>query len=491
MMVDKFAPRILVVDDDELIREQLKRLYDSQGYLVDLASSGEQALATFAKTEDIDLVVTDIKLPGISGLDLTLLIRRDYPDLPIIVITGHGALDNAIESFKGGAIDYIVKPFSAAAIQQSTAAAIERSRVFMEIRHLRRRLTKGGEFGGMLSRTPEMHSVFERIRMVAPTDTTVLVEGETGTGKELVAKAIHYHSPRRAGPFIVVNCAGFPEPLLESELFGHERGAFTGAVRTNVGKVEVAHGGTLFLDEIESMSLGMQSKLLRVLEDQQVQRLGTARKIKVDMRVVTASNVPVEKLVADGKMRTDFYYRVNVMPIRLLPLRERRDDIALLVDDFIKHHRVARQKGVTGVSQSVLTRLMNYDWPGNVRELHNVLEKAIVMATKRIVARVELPKRAVTESANGMDSAGTLNLTQWLAEQEKSFLMHQLKSFDGKVALTAKHCGLTVRTLSRKMHQYGLRKNDFQRKVSQPGIDHRVTVDRTIRSLNPSSPRHS
>jgi DNA-binding NtrC family response regulator len=467
MGMDKLTPRILVVDDDDIICQQLERLYTSSGYLVDIATTGEKALERLEKG-DIDLVVTDIRLPGISGVELTVRMRENSPDVPVIVITGHGAMDSAIEVLKGGAIDYILKPFSAAAIQQSTQTAVDKSRVFAEIRHLRRLLKVGGEFSGMLSQAPEMYHVFETIRMVAPTDMTVLVEGETGTGKELVATAIHYQSPRKAGPFITINCAGFPEPLLESELFGYERGAFTGANRTRVGKIELAHGGTLFLDEIESMSLLMQSKLLRVLEDQQVQRLGGNRKIRIDMRVVAASNVPVEKLVAEGKMRNDFYYRINVIPIRLLPLRDRRDDIPLLVDDFLRHHHVAQKKGVTGVSSSVMNALMNYHWLGNIRELQNVLEKAIVHATGRIIERIDLPRSSASD-VRKRDHAGA-SLNQWLEEQEKQFLIQQLKSFDGKIALTAKNCGLAIRTLSRKMHQYGLQKRDFQRKDSQPFV---------------------
>jgi DNA-binding NtrC family response regulator len=469
MGLDKLPLHVLVVDDEDIICQQLERLYISDGYCVDIANTGEEALERLAKG-DIDLLVTDLRLPGISGVELTTRTRKEFPDLPVIVITGHGALDSAIEVLKEGAIDYILKPFSLGAIQQATQTAITKSRVCTEIRHLRQLLKSDGIFGGMLSFTPEMHRVFETIRMVAATDMTVLVEGETGTGKELVATAVHYQSARKSGPFITINCAGFPEPLLESELFGYERGAFTGANRTRVGKIELAHGGTLFLDEIESMSLPMQSKLLRVLEDQQVQRLGANRKIQIDMRVIAASNVPIEKLLAEGMMRPDFYYRINVVPIRLLPLRERRDDIPLLVDDFLRHHRVAKQKGVTGVSPSVMNRLMNYHWLGNIRELQNVLEKAIVFATGRIIEKVDLPRSFASDVPKRIDGT-SIKLTQWLEEQEKQFLIQQLKSFNGKIGLAAKNCGLPIRTLSRKMYAYGLKKIDFHRKDAQPLSD--------------------
>jgi len=464
--MDHLTPQILVVDDEEIICQQLQRLYTYSDYAVEVAHSGEAALERLEK-RDIDLVVTDIRLPGISGVDLTLEIKKKYSDVPVIVITGHAAIDCAVEVLKSGASDFIVKPFGAEAIQESTRAALEKARVFIEIRHLRRSLRGGGEFGGMLSKTPEMHRVFEIVRMVAPTDMTVLVEGETGTGKELVASAIHYHSPRRDGPFATINCAGFPETLLESELFGYEQGAFTGAERARAGKIELAHGGTLFLDEIESMSLLMQSKLLRVLEDQKVQRLGGNRQIHVDMRVIAASNVPLDALVAQGKMRSDFYYRINVIPIRLIPLRDRREDIPLLVDDFLRHHRVAIQKGITGMSRGPMSRLMQYHWPGNIRELQNILEKSIVMTTGDVIDKIEMPMLSpVAEDRRALDPlANTLN--DWLMEHEKQYLIQQLGSYQGKIALTAKNSGLGIRTLTRKMRQYGLEKKDFRPKADQ------------------------
>ncbi len=484
--MDQLSPHILVVDDEEIICQQLQRLYTYSDYEVEVAHSGEAALERLEK-RDIDLVVTDIRLPGISGVDLTSEIKKRYPDVPVIVITGHAAIDCAVEVLKSGASDFIVKPFGAEAIQESTKAALEKARVFIEIRQLRRTLKGGGEFGGMLSRTPEMHHVFEIVRMVAPTDMTVLVEGETGTGKELIASAIHYDSPRRDGPFATINCAGFPETLLESELFGYEQGAFTGAERARAGKIELAHGGTLFLDEIESMSLLMQSKLLRVLEDQKVQRLGGNRPIQVDMRVIAASNVPLEVLISQGKMRSDFYYRINVIPIRLLPLRDRREDIPLLVDDFLRHHRVAIQKAITGMSRGAMTRLTQYHWPGNIRELQNILEKAIVMTSGAVIEKIEMPTLSpVAEDRRAPDpSANTLD--EWLMEQEKHYLIQQLGSYGGKIAVTAKNSGLGIRTLTRKMRLYGLQKKDFRPKADQDvqPVKESVSNNQLIRPRNP------
>jgi transcriptional regulator with PAS, ATPase and Fis domain len=257
-----------------------------------------------------------------------------------------------------------VKPCNLTSLQVSTRIALEKSRAEMEMRHLRRSLKDGYQFGGILSKTPEMHRIFEIVRAVAPTDMTVSIEGETGTGKELLASAVHSHSSRRDKPFVTINCAGFPESLLESELFGYERGAFTGAFQSKAGKIELAHGGTLFLDEIESMSLVMQGKLLRVLEDQHVQRLGGHTSIHVDMRVITASNVPLEELVAASKMRSDFYYRIGVIPIHLIPLRQRKVDIPLLAHHFLHRHTVGKQKGIKSISRTAIRLLLDYSWPG-------------------------------------------------------------------------------------------------------------------------------
>jgi DNA-binding NtrC family response regulator len=456
-------PNVLVVDDDETIRSQLLRLYTHSGYTVVPVSSAEDALTQLAEG-NIDFVITDIKLPGLSGIDLITNMQENFPDVPVIAITGFKDIDTAVNVLKHGAADFVVKPFDLGAVQESTRLALEKTRVYMEIRHLRRGFKNGSEFGGMLSKTAEMHRMFEIIRMVAPTDMTVSIEGETGTGKELVASAVHYHSGRRDKPFVTINCAGFPESLLESELFGYERGAFTGAVQSKAGKIELAHGGTLFLDEIESISIVMQGKLLRVLEDQKVQRLGGSSSIHVDMRVITATNVPLKQLVAAGKMRSDFYYRVNVIPIHLIPLHQRKVDIPLLVQDFLHRHPVACGKGITSISKQAMRRLLDYPWPGNIRELQNVLERAIVLNAGRSIEEVDLPEVGfdVHQSKSGNGFSAPLN--QWLQEKEKQYLAQKLDDFGGNVGLTAKSCRIGVRTLSRKMRTYGLDKRLFKPK---------------------------
>ena len=455
----KTPPHILVVDDEPLVCQQLERLFTHSGYAVTIAPSAEKAIERL-DNGDIDLVVTDIRLPGMSGVELTKRIQEKSSDVPVIVITGYADIETAVEVLKLGASDYVNKPFSAAAIQESTRAVLEKVEALTEIRHLRHALKDRGEFGGMLSKNPEIHRVFEIIRMVSSTDTTVLIEGETGTGKELVASAIHYQSARRDGPFVTINCAGIPETLLESELFGYERGAFTGADQARPGKIELANGGTLFLDEIESMSVAMQAKLLRVLEARKVQRLGGGRAIQVSMRVIAASNVPLKDLVSRGQMRNDFYYRVSVVPINLIPLRERRGDIPLLVQDFLRQHPVANRKRISSVSDHAMGSLMGYHWPGNIRELQNVVEKAIVLSTGRVIGKMDLPVGgAAAQVGSGSISEG-LPLRQWLNEQEKHYLIQQLRSFGGRIGLTAKNCGVDVKTLYRKMRLYGLHKRD-------------------------------
>jgi DNA-binding NtrC family response regulator len=459
--ISSLIPNVLVVDDDPTIRSQLLRLYSHSGYTVVPVSSAEDALTQLAEG-NIDFVITDIKLPGLSGIDLIAHMQENFPDVPVIAITGFKDIDTAVNVLKHGAADFVVKPFDLGAVQESTRAALEKTRVYMEIRHLRRGLKNGSEFGGMLSKTAEMHRMFEIIRMVAPTEMTVSIEGETGTGKELVASAVHYHSGRRDKPFVTINCAGFPESLLESELFGYERGAFTGAVQAKAGKIELAHGGTLFLDEIESISVVMQGKLLRVLEDQNVQRLGGSANIHVDMRVITATNVPLKQLVAEGKMRSDFYYRVNVIPIHLIPLQQRKVDIPLLVQDFLHRHPVAARKGITSISKQAMRRLLDYSWPGNIRELQNVLERAIVLNAGRTIEQVDLPDVGFEVHQSKGGNAFSAPLNQWLQEKEKEYLAQKLDDFGGNVGLTAKSCRIGVRTLSRKMRAYGLDKKLFK-----------------------------
>ena len=459
---NSLIPHILVVDDEPMLRDQIVRFYSTIGYTAVAVGSGEEALAQLAHG-DIDFVVTDIQLPGMSGAELIAKMKENFSDVPIMAITGYSDINIAVDVLKNGAYDFIVKPFNLTALQESTRIALEKTQVEMEMRHLRRSLKEGYRFGGMLSKTPEMHRIFEIVRAVAPTDMTVSIEGETGTGKELLASAVHSHSSRRDKPFVTINCAGFPESLLESELFGYERGAFTGAFQSKTGKIELAHGGTLFLDEIESMSLVMQGKLLRVLEDQHVQRLGGHTSIHVDMRVITATNVPLKELVAAGKMRSDFYYRISVIPIHLIPLRQRKVDIPSLGHHFLQRHSIGKQKDIKSISRKALRLLLDYSWPGNIRELQNVLQRALVMNAGDTIHHVDLPD-ITNDNPQESEHGVSVPLKQWLVEKEKQYLAQKLNDLGGNIGLTAKSCRIGIRTLSRKMHQYGLDKAVFKQR---------------------------
>ncbi len=328
-------------------------------------------------------------------------------------------------------------------------------------------LPEAHRFAEMVSRSPIMRAVFDSITVLADNDATVLVAGESGTGKELVARAIHFQGRRRKGPFVAINCAAFPDSLLESELFGHERGAFTGAIHDRVGKVELATGGTLFLDEVESISLSMQLKLLRVLERREVEKLGGNRCIKVDMRVVAGTNIDLEQMVGDGRLREDFYYRINVVPLPLPPLRERLEDIPLLVGHILRNNTNAREKGVRRLSRHALDQLRGYTWPGNVRELGNVMERAVLQATEAVIRAVDLPANGWRKGAGETTSALSefeAPLKACLRGVEKAYLSHVLRKYGGSIVLTARHALVDAATLHRKMKRHGLRRKDFRRR---------------------------
>ncbi|HEX5019395.1 MAG TPA: sigma-54 dependent transcriptional regulator [Candidatus Binatia bacterium] len=456
--LQSLVPRILVIDDEPAVRDQLRRLYEQSGYKVETAESAERALKRLAEGP-IDFVITDIKLPGMSGAELIASMHESHPDIPVIAITGYLDIETAVKVLKCGAVDFVVKPFDMTAVRDATAAALERTRVYMEIRHLRRELTNGAEFGNMLSKTPEMHRLFETIRMVAATDMTVLIEGENGTGQDLLASAVHYHSARRDGPLVTVNCAGVPDAVLEQELFGHDHGGYSATAQP--GKIELAHGGTLFLEEIDSLSIALQGKLLSVMEERRIQRPPDRSAAAVDVRVITATSAPLKRLVTEGKMRSDFYYRITVIPIRLMPLRQRSVDIPLLVQDFLHRHPVAAQRRITSVSKQVMRSLLDYSWPGNIPELQNVLERAIVLTTGRVIEKVDIPK---TAWENQPPELGSTTLARWLDQQEKQFLAQKLEQFGGNINVTASSCGIALRSLHRKMQKYGLDKKRFKRK---------------------------
>ncbi len=450
-------PTLLVVDDDPAVRSQLERLYAQSGYAVAAFSSAEAALRRL--DDDIDFVITDIKLPGMDGVQFIAQVHQRCPGLPVIAITGYADIRTAVDVLKLGACDFVAKPFDLAAVLESTRAALESARSAMQVRHLRRWLKERFQFGEMLSQAPQMHRVFELIRAAAPSDLPVLLEGEAGTGKELVAHAIHYHSGRSAGPLVAVRCAGLAPEALELELFGS-----AGAGETRAGKLAAAHDGTLFINEIEALPPPAQIRLLRALEERRVYPLGSGRGARVDARIIAASTERAKTLVAGGRLRADLYRRLNAVPIRLVPLRERAADIPLLARNFLQHHPIARSKRIVDISDKVLARLTAYPWPGNLRELQDRLENAVLLASGRIIEEVILPEMPAPRPEK-IAMAGSASLRQWLRQMEKSYLAQKLEDLGGNVGLTAKSCRIGVRTLSRKMRLYGLDKKLYKEKA--------------------------
>ncbi len=455
--------RILVVDDDPLICEQLTAFYDEAGYTATATCEPGEVVEVLAR-DAYDMAVVDLKMPKIDGITLMQEMRTHAPSLDFIMITGHASIKGAVEAIRMGASDYITKPFDRDEILLATQKVIERRRLLEEIDYLRKQLSERYSFASMVSRNPVMLELFATVEMLAEGDTTVVISGESGTGKELVARALHFQGKRKGGRFVAINCAGLPEQLLESELFGFEKGAFTGATQERIGKIEWASGGTLFLDEIESIPLTMQMKLLRVLENRTIERLGGNRQIPVDIRVVAASNQDLEAAVRNGQMREDFYYRVHVMPLRIPPLRERLEDVPLLAVNFLQNHPLAKQKGIQGMTDQALAQLGGYSWPGNIRELLNVLERAALRTKGDTIQEVDVgPATAgpTSRPANdGQRYAGPLK--EFVRGAERDYLAHVLAHYQGGIGASARHAAIDQATLHRKIKAHGLRPGAFR-----------------------------
>jgi DNA-binding NtrC family response regulator len=462
------ATRILIVDDDPLIRRELEGLCTANGYAVESASNAHDALEKLAASA-FSLALVDMKMPGRDGITLTGEIRERWPAMDVIIITGYGSIKGAVDAMRKGACDYITKPFEPGDILLATQKVIERRRLLDEIEYLRNQLSDRYTFANMVTRDPAMLEVFSTIEMLAQSDVTVVITGESGTGKELVARAIHFQGKRKAGRFVAINCTAVPEPLLESELFGYERGAFTGAMQDRVGKIELANGGTLFLDEVESIPLAMQAKLLRVLEERTIERLGSNRRIGLDMRVVAATNEDLNAAVAAGRMREDFYYRINVVPVKLPPLRERSSDVPLLVADFLRNNPMAREKGINRVADRALEQLMAYSWPGNVRELLNVMERAILRAKGDTIREVDLPGSEPKAAGKHGQADFRLPLRQFLRTAERQYLAQVLEHYRGSIAPAARHALIDQATLHRKIRLHGLRPGEYRRNGRDTG----------------------
>jgi DNA-binding NtrC family response regulator len=454
---------VLIVEDHDRLREQLGQFYEQEGFKVTTAACGEEGIEKLSQ-EKFAIIVSDVKMPGIDGFQLARHVREKYSDTDVILITAFGNIKQAVEAMKLGASDYITKPFQPEAIRLVSEKLIERRRLLEEVRELRQRVQEEHNLENILSKSPKMLKVFDLIRSLAETDSGVMITGETGTGKELVARAIHNLSRRKSRQFVAINCGAFPDTLLESELFGYEKGAFTGAVQSRGGKIELADGGTLFLDEIEAMAAPMQVKLLRVLQEREVERLGGNRKVKIDMRVIAATNVDLSLCLARGTLREDFYYRINVIPIQLPPLRERLEDLPLLIDHILSRHPVAIERKIRQVTPKVLDQMLAYHWPGNIRELENILERAIVKSRGDVIENVDLPAppQRILDLWYSGNGAREISLKQWLSNSEKDYLRSLLIKYKGSISSTAKEAKVDNKTLYRKMRRHGLHKESFK-----------------------------
>lgn len=442
---------VLIVDDERITCKHLTRIFGSEGYETETANTGEEGLRIVAE-KPVSLIVVDLKMPGMDGLSVLKEVKLKYPELPMVVMTAHGTIETAVKAMKLGASDYLTKPFSSEEIVIVAERAIEREALRSEIAQLRKEILKEYSFDKIISKDKKMHEIFELISAVAATDATVLINGETGTGKELVASALHYNSPRRNKRFVSINCGAITETLLESELFGHEKGAFTGAIRQKRGRFEVAHEGSLLLDEIGNVSEAMQIKLLRVLEEREFERVGGTDSIKVDVRIIAATNRDLVALVEEGTFREDLYYRINVVPVNIPPLRDRKGDIHLLASHFLDRFSQKFQRPMGGFSPKALRKMLDYPWPGNVRELENIVERAVLLSKESLIADVDLNEdQQIKQPVAGM------TLERWLAVNEENYLVDLLDRHDGNVNNAAGEADMSSKTLYRRLALYGIK----------------------------------
>jgi two-component system response regulator HydG len=458
--------RILVVEDNPTMRDGLEQLLARVGHDVVSATGGDEALAA-CRERPTDLVITDFKMEGMTGLELIETMRKqDFPGDPdLVLITAYGTIDIAVDAMKRGAVDFITKPFDPDEFKVKIEKALrtrqlkrERDAFKAETEYLRGEVDH--HFGEIIGRSQSMLDIFESIRKVAETSSSVYIYGESGTGKELIARAIHRHSPRAAGPFIKVNCSALPDGLLESELFGHEKGAFTGAIKERKGRFELAQGGTLFLDEIADIPPSTQVKLLRVLQEKEIERVGGEKTIHVDVRIISATNRDLGPLVDRSQFREDLFYRLHIIPITVPPLRQRKEDIAPLVHHFIEAISSEIGKPIQGISDDAMVMLLRYDWPGNIRELENMIERAIVLCDRDTLGSEEFPldRRAVARGADSLSPPplGTISLDEALARLERSMIERALEEARGVKTRTAELLGIKTSALYYKLEKYGL-----------------------------------
>ncbi len=454
--------KILVVEDDEQLLEILVLFFQGKGYSARGVVTAEEALSLY---EDFDIVISDIKLPGeLNGIDLLERIKKISPEIPVILITAYASVQDAVKALKMGAEDYILKPFDLETLEIVVRKALESSSLRKEVEELRRELRAVYQGKKLVAKSPAMEKIMDLVRRIAPSDVNVLITGESGTGKSLLARVIHELSPRRKRKFVSINCAAIPESLLESELFGYEKGAFTGAASRKRGLFEVAREGTLFLDEISGMSLSMQAKLLTAIQDKRIRRIGGEEEIEVDVRIITATNQNIDEIVQRGEFREDLFYRLDVVRIELPPLRERRQDIPLLVQHFIEQFNEKHNKRILGIQKDALVALETYNWPGNIRELQNVVERAVVMETGPYITVQDLPDkifhRRKTDSGLNMEEFlemdGRFNLEEYLDDEMRKFLKTAVVKTKGDKKKAAELLGISYRSFRYYWKKLGL-----------------------------------
>ncbi len=458
--MEQTKEHILVVDDEEDLRQIIVELLTLEGFDVESAATAEEASEKLARTA-YDVLVTDLMLPGKSGVDLMEETLVRSPETIVIMMTGYATIETAVDAMKKGAYDYLSKPFKLIELPVMIRKGLTESRLRFENQYLRNQLRDKYSFNNIIGTGPAMHRIFELVETIAGLTSTVLVQGETGTGKELIAKAIHFNSPRRDQKLVSINCGAIPENLLESELFGHTKGAFTGAVQTRIGRFEQAHGGTIFLDEIGTMPLNLQVKLLRVLQEREFERVGGSSTIKVDVRIIAATSANLEKMVAEGSFREDLYYRLNVIPINLPPLRERREDIPLLVQSFVsqfcERHNLERKS----VSPQVMKALMSFEWPGNVRQLENLMERMVALSGNRTgILPSDLPHQIQAKTQNATPFVEIpdegIDFQTVVTDMERELITQSLRRTNGNKKLAAKLLSLKRTTLIEKIKRIGI-----------------------------------
>ncbi len=454
--------RILVVDDEESIREFLDIMLRKEGYEVTTAEDGQKAIELLKK-KTVDMIISDLQMPNVTGMELLKHVKTNYPDVMFLMITAFGSTENAVEAMKIGAYDYITKPFKLDEVRLNIYNALKSRNLEVENRVLKKELVKESSFQNIIGNSEPMHRIFDLVRRVSQAPTNVLITGESGTGKEVVAKAIHYNGPLKDKPFVTVNCGAIPENLMESEMFGHKKGSFTGAIIDKSGLFEVADGGTLFLDEVGELPLSIQVKLLRAIQERIIRRVGATEDIKVEVRIIAATNRDLEKMVSEGGFRQDLYYRLNVINILTPPLRDRRDDIPILATHFLKKYADRLNKPINTISIEAMEMLKKYDYPGNVRELENVIERTVALEAGNTILLESLPP--IVNTPNGRKMVNTaeieigpegIDIDKIIGQIEKELLIKAIHAANGVKKRAAKLLHITFRSMRYRVEKYGL-----------------------------------